>query len=418
MAILRPFCAIRPTKEYAAAIAALPYDVYDRAGAKAAVEANPLSFLRIDRAETQLPDEIDMYSPAVYEKARSFLGGMVADGFFTRERTSCYYVYALTMRGRTQNGLVGCASLDDYQDGTIKRHENTLDAKELDRIRHIDALNAQTGPIFLAYRPKEELRELITRHKTRPALYDFTGGDGIRHQVWKIGDDVEIAKITRLVGAMDALYIADGHHRAASAVKVGLGRRKRHPSYDGTEEFNYFLSVLFAADELQIFPYHRIVANAGHPPRAILDKLSDSFVVEARAASLSGGLPLFLHGKGDVGMYMEKQWYRLRARPHLFRGDPVGDLDVSILQEQVLEPLFDIHDPKCDPNISFIGGVHGEKDLMEMADSSPGSVVFSMYPTSMEELLAVADAGGLMPPKSTWFEPKLRSGLFIHEIEA
>ena len=201
-------------------------------------------------------------------------------------------------------------------------------------------------------------------------------------------------------------------------VKVGLGRRKRHPSYDGTEEFNYFLSVLFAADELQIFPYHRIVANAGHPPRAILDKLSDSFVVEARAASPSGGLPLFLHGKGDVGMYMEKQWYRLRARPHLFRGDPVGDLDVSILQEQVLEPLFDIHDPKCDPNISFIGGVHGEKDLMEMADSSPGSVVFSMYPTSMEELLAVADAGGLMPPKSTWFEPKLRSGLFIHEIEA
>ena len=257
------------------------------------MEANPLSFLRIDRAETQLPDEIDMYSPAVYEKARSILGGMVADGFFTRERTSCYYVYALTMRGRTQNGLVGCASLDDYQDGTIKRHENTLDAKELDRIRHIDALNAQTGPIFLAYRPKEELRELITRHKTRPALYDFTGGDGIRHQVWKIGDDVEIAKITRLVGAMDALYIADGHHRAASAVKVGLGRRKRHPSYDGTEEFNYFLSVLFAADELQIFPYHRIVANAGHPPRAILDKLSDSFVVEARAASLSGGLPLF-----------------------------------------------------------------------------------------------------------------------------
>ncbi len=431
MAILRPFCAIRPAKAYADSIAALPYDVYDRAGAKAAVKGKPLSFLRIDRAETQFPDEIDMYSPPVYEKAKTTLEEMLSNGFFLREDKPCYYIYALTMQGRTQNGLVGCASIDDYLDGTIKRHENTLPEKELDRICHIDTLNAQTGPIFLAYRPHAQLSEFIAAQKQRPPLYDFTSEDGVKHQVWKIAEEACIVRITQFIGEMNALYIADGHHRAASAVKVGLRRRKSHPDYDGTEEFNSFLSVLFSADELRIFPYNRIVSGADrYPPRVLLEKLAEAFYVEPlkevcvkqeNASSRKGFLARqdvsgLTRKKGEVAMYLDKTWYRLRARPRLFCGDPVQDLDVSILQGHVLEPLFDIHDPKTDSRISFIGGIQGADALMQIADASPGKIAFSMYPTSMEELLAVADEGRLMPPKSTWFEPKLRSGLFIHEL--
>lgn len=431
MATLRPFCAIRPAKEYAASIAALPYDVYDRVQAKSVVNGNPISFLRVDRAETQFPDETDMYSTIVYEKARDTLSDMLLNGLFIREDKPCHYLYSLTMRGHTQDGLVGCASIDDYQNGSIKRHENTLPAKELDRIHHIDTLSAQTGPIFLACRPHVRLRELLTARKRFPALYDFTSEDGIRHQVWKIEDDKDVKQIALFMNQIGALYIADGHHRAASAVKVGLMRRKAHPDYDGTEEFNYFLSVLFMADELRIFPYNRMITGAWHDsPSALLDKLADGFYVEPcqnapcqsdrkapQGETVMQGRAQTPSQKGELTMYLDKSWYRLRARPSLFCGNPIKDLDVSILQDYVLNPLFDIRDPKTDSRISFIGGIQNETSLMEMADARPGSVIFSMYPTSMDELLAVADADGLMPPKSTWFEPKLRSGLFIHEIE-
>lgn len=412
MVNLRPFCAVRPAKEYAASIAALPYDVYDRTQAKAAVSRNPLSFLKIDRAETQFSDETDMYADAVYEQAARSLTEMLTDGYFIREDKACYYIYSLTMQGHVQNGLVGCTSIDDYLHGTIRRHENTLPAKELDRIRHIDTLNAQTGPIFLAYRARAELRSWIAAQKQRPALYDFTSEDGIRHQVWKISDDTEIARITQLFAEMEAVYIADGHHRAASAVKVGLKRRETVPSYDGTEEFNHFLSVLFPADELQIFPYNRIVTGSPrYTPSVLLEKLKDSFEVTVCPHGLCPP-----QKKGEITMYLKGTWYRLEAKTALFCGDPVQDLDVSVLQDTILEPLFDIHDAKNDPRISFACGVRAAEEWMELAEKQPDKVMFFMYPTSMEEVLAVADAKRLMPPKSTWFEPKLRSGLFIHEI--
>lgn len=412
MVNLRPFCAVRPAKEYAASIAALPYDVYDRTQAKAAVSCNPLSFLKIDRAETQFSDETDMYADAVYEQAARSLTEMLTDGYFIREDKACYYIYSLTMQGHVQNGLVGCTSIDDYLHGTIRRHENTLPAKELDRIRHIDTLNAQTGPIFLAYRARAELRSWIAAQKQRPALYDFTSEDGIRHQVWKISDDTEIARITQLFAEMEAVYIADGHHRAASAVKVGLKRRETVPSYDGTEEFNHFLSVLFPADELQIFPYNRIVTGSPrYTPSVLLEKLKDSFEVTVCPHGLCPP-----QKKGEITMYLKGTWYRLEAKTALFCGDPVQDLDVSVLQDTILEPLFDIHDTKNDPRISFAGGVRAAEEWMELAEKQPDKVMFFMYPTYMEEVLAVADAKRLMPPKSTWFEPKLRSGLFIHEI--
>ena len=412
MVNMRPFCAVRPAKEYATSIAALPYDVYDRTQAKAAVSRNPLSFLKIDRAETQFSDETDMYADAVYEQAARSLTEMLTDGYFIREDKAWYYIYSLTMQGHVQNGLVGCTSIDDYLHGTIRRHENTLPAKELDRIRHIDTLNAQTGPIFLAYRARAELRSWIAAQKQRPALYDFTSEDGIRHQVWKISDDTEIARITQLFAEMEAVYIADGHHRAASAVKVGLKRRETVPSYDGTEEFNHFLSVLFPADELQIFPYNRIVTGSPrYTPSVLLEKLKDSFEVTVCPHGLCPP-----QKKGEITMYLKGTWYRLEAKTALFCGDPVQDLDVSVLQDTILEPLFDIHDAKNDPRISFAGGVRAAEEWMELAEKQPDKVMFFMYPTSMEEVLAVADAKRLMPPTSTWFEPKLRSGLFIHEI--
>lgn len=433
MANLQPFCAVRPAKEYASSIAALPYDVYDRTQAKAVVDRNPLSFLKIDRAETQFPDETDMYAPAVYEQAKKTLEKMLADGFFVREDKACYYIYSLTMSGHTQNGLVGCASIDDYLRGCIRRHENTLPAKELDRIRHIDTLNAHTGPIFLAYRAHAGLRERIAAQKQQPVLYDFVSEDGIRHQVWKISDDAEIARITQLFAEMETLYIADGHHRAASAVKVGLNRRKMFPLYDGTEDFNYFLSVLFPADELQIFPYNRIVTKTAETPfpdngrpfqgspscgtscgytcPEVLNKLKESFELTVCPDGFCSP-----RKKGEMMMHLDGTWYRLNTKPALFCGDPVSDLDVSVLQDNIIEPLFGIHDVKTDPRISFIGGAYTTEEWKKLAEQQPDKVMFFLYPTSMKEVLAAADAQQLMPPKSTWFEPKLRSGLFIHEL--
>lgn len=412
MVSLRPFCAVRPAKEYVSSIAALPYDVYNRTQAKAAVERSPLSFLKIDRAETQFPDGTDMYAPAVYEQAKRAFKKMLSDRFFIREDRACYYIYSLTMAGHVQNGLVGCVSIDDYLNGSIRRHENTLPEKELDRIHHIDALNAQTGPIFLAYRTHAALHDWIAAQKQQPVLYDFTSEDGIRHQVWKISDETEIARVARIFSEMDTLYIADGHHRAASAVKVGLKRREMYPSYDGTEEFNYFLSVLFPGDELQIFPYNRIVTKDSRCDSSdFFDRLKHSFQIEV--------CPNGFHPpqkKGEIILHLDGTWYCLNAKELLFCGDPVMDLDVSVLQNTILEPFFHIHDAKTDPRISFIGGIHTAEKWSVLAENEPDKAMFFLYPTSMEEVLAVADAGRLMPPKSTWFEPKLRSGLFIHEF--
>lgn len=433
MPVIRPFQSVRPAEDKVSSIAALPYDVYNRKEAKEVVKRNPLSFLKIDRAETQFPDDTDLYSPQVYERARQTLDEMIADGSFIKDTEPCFYLYALTFAGRTQTGIVGCASIDDYLDGTIRRHENTKEDKEQDRIRHVDTLNAQTGPIFLTYRPQPALKQIAGAVKELPPLYDFISEDGISHQVWKIEKDTLtmpdgkdlLTEISDIFSHIGHIYIADGHHRAASAVKVGLKRREEHPGYDGTEEFNYFLSVLFPADELKIYDYNRIVTGLnGHTFEEFLTAVKNKFDITEIPLSLCRP-----GRKGEIAMYGNGRWYMLRAHADLYTQDPVDDLDVSILQNHILNPLLGIQNPKTDARLQFVGGIRGLEELVRLTGTGidiPGRpaqntdrirVAFAMYPTSMDELLTVADSGRLMPPKSTWFEPKLRSGLFIHTLE-
>lgn len=413
MAVIRPFQGVRPAKELASSIAALPYDVYDREEAREVVDKNPLSFLKIDRAETQFTPDTDMYSQPVYDRARDTLEEMIQDGSFVRDEEPCYYIYALTMNGRTQTGLVGCASIDDYMENRIKKHENTREDKELDRTRHVDTLSAQTGPIFLAYHARPELDTMIAAVKLTAPLYDFISEDSVRHQVWKISSTEDITQIAHIFEGIDNIYIADGHHRAASAVKAGLKRRKEHPGFSGEEEFNYFLSVLFPAEELHIYDYNRVVADLnGYAFDDFLDLLRSGFDITDMGYEVCRPAC-----KGEIGLYGNGRWYRLTANPHLFSEDPVNRLDVSVLQNVVLGPLLNIRDPKTDSRIRFVGGIRGLDVLAEAVDKAGDGAAFAMYPTSMEELLAVADAGLLMPPKSTWFEPKLRSGFFIHQFE-
>ena len=410
MAVIRPFYCVRPSEETAARVAALPYDVYSREEAKKETEKEPLSFLRIDRAETSFPDSVDMYAPEVYEKARELLVQWKAEGIFVKEPVPCYYLYELTMNGHTQTGLVACSSVDDYVSQTIKKHENTREEKEQDRIRHVDVTNAQTGPIFLAYRAQQELRELTVRKKKEKALYDFTSPDGVRHRVFRIADTENVEKITKKLSAIPSTYIADGHHRAASAVKVALKRRGEHPGYDGSEEFNYFLSVLFPADELKILSYNRVVRDLnGLTAEEFLVKVQEHFVILEEGVKIP-------EKKGQFSMLLEGRWYLLEAKSEIRTEDPVKGLDVSLLQDYLLAPVLGIEDPRTDNRIAFIGGIRGVQEL-ERRCAEDMKAAFSMYPTSMEELLSVADAGLLMPPKSTWFEPKLRSGLFIHELD-
>ncbi len=412
MAEIRPFRCIRPSKEAASAVAALPYDVYDRKEAKEIVKKNPLSFLAVDRAETQFEDGKNPYAPEVYEQAARTLKRWQQEGILTEDESPFYYLYELVMEGRAQTGIVACASVDDYSSGVIARHENTREEKEQDRICHVDVTNAHTGPIFLAYRSQEELNGLVALEKKKTPLYDFISEDGICHRVWKIEDPQKAEEIHRIFSGIPRVYIADGHHRAASAVKVAAMRREANPSWTGNEEFNYFLSVLFPDDQLMIMPYNRVVQDLnGLTREEFLKKTERYFVVTER-----GRKAFSPEQKGQVGMYLDGSWYQLDARPEICTDDPVEGLDVSILQDRILGPLLGIGDPRTDSRIRFVGGIRGLSELERLVDSG-AAVAFSMYPTSIRELFEVADAGLLMPPKSTWFEPKLRSGLFIHAIE-
>ena len=411
MAVVRPFCAIRPRADIASAVAALPYDVYNRAEAKAETQREPLSFLCIDRAESQLGDDVDTYDPRVYEKARQLMEARIEDNTFIQDEKPCFYIYELIMDGRSQTGIVGCASIDDYISGTIKKHENTRADKEVDRIKHVDALSAQTGPIFLAYRGRDDLREVIKKVKSSATLYDFTSPDGVTHRVWMIADPSDIGAVEKAFNDTESIYIADGHHRCASAVKVGQKRRQEHPDYTGKEEFNYFLSVLFADEELMIMDYNRVIKDLnGHTPKEIIDILSSKGSIEKLEGQFKP------EHKGEVGVYLDNNWYRFRFDDSLIPDDVVEGLDVSVLQNNVLEPVFGIKDPKTDKRIDFVGGIRG-LDELEKRVSQDCKIAFAMFPTSISELFDVADASLLMPPKSTWFEPKLRSGLFIHKIE-
>jgi uncharacterized protein (DUF1015 family) len=410
MAVIKPFECIRPAKEVVSRVAALPYDVYNRKEAKAEVEREPMSFLKIDRAETQFDDSVDTYAPCVYEKARELLEGMIADGTFITDSEPAYYVYELTMNGRAQTGIVACASIDDYQNNVIKKHENTRADKEIDRITHVDTCSAQTGPIFLAYRASDVINEQVQKAKQQEVLYDFTSVDGIRHAVWKIGNPESIRVIYEAFGRIEAVYIADGHHRAASAVKVGLRRREQKPDYTGDEEFNYFLSVLFPDEQLMIMDYNRVVKDLnGYSEEEFLKKVEEKYDVKPSDHAVSPSR------KGEMGMYLLGKWYVLNVHKDIQSSDPVEGLDVAVLQNSILTPLLGIQDPRTDKRIDFVGGIRGLAEL-ERRVSEGMAVAFSMYPTSIGELFAVADAGRLMPPKSTWFEPKLRSGIFIHRI--
>jgi len=411
MAVVKPFFCIRPSQETVSRVAALPYDVYNRQEACEEVKKEPLSFLAIDRAETQFDGSVDTYEERVYQKAKELLEERIRKGIFVTEEQECYYLYMLTMNKRSQTGIVACASIDDYQNQVIKKHENTRAEKEADRIRHISVCNAQTGPIFLAYRSHPVINEITEQVKKEAPLYDFTASDGVRHTVWRIANTERIAAIQETFSAIGSIYIADGHHRAASAVKVGLSRRAENPGYTGKEEFNYFLSVFFPDDQLMIMDYNRVVKDLnGYSTEKFLSRTAEKFVVEEMGTTPYK--PVKLH---EIGMYLDGIWYRLEAKPEICIKDPVEGLDVSILQRELLSPVLGICDPKTDKRIDFVGGIRGLEEL-ERRVKTDMKVAFAMYPTSIKQLFDVADAGLLMPPKSTWFEPKLRSGLFIHKL--
>jgi len=418
MAVVKPFIGIRPHPSVARLVAALPYDVYNRAEAKKEVEKEPLSFLCIDRPETAFPDDVDANADCVYEEAARLLTERIETGCFIKEEKPCYYLYEMEMNGRSQTGIVAVSSIDDYLNHVIKKHENTREEKELDRIRHVDMCNAQTGPIFLAYRGNQKLNDLVIKIKQASAffhdespLYDFMSTDEISHRVWVIDREEDIRAIEEIFREIKCTYIADGHHRAASAVKVSGKRREENPDYTGKEPFNYFLSVLFPAEQLMIMPYHRVVEDLnGQTKEEFLDKLKEKCQV-----IFLGKTPYQPEEKGSIGMYLEDGWYRLNFYQEFLNNDPIKGLDVSILQDQILAPLLGVGDPRTDQRIDFIGGIRGLSELEKRVHEDM-KAAFSLYPTSMNELMMVADAGLLMPPKSTWFEPKLRSGLLIHSL--
>ena len=411
MAIVKPFLCVRPNEAVAHRVAALPYDVYNRQEALEEVTREPLSFLKIDRAETQFGPEVSTYAPCVYDKAAQMLQEAMADGTFVTETEACYFLYELTMDGRSQTGVVGCASVDDYLNEVIKKHEKTRADKEVDRICHVDTCNAQTGPIFLAYRACEPIRDLIRQVKKETPLYDFVSPDGIGHRVWRIAEAERLVALEEGFASLPALYIADGHHRAASAVRVAVGRREANPGYTGEEDFNYFLSVMFCEEELKILDYNRVIKDLnGMTPGEFLTALEEKFQITG-----CGQMQVHPQNKGEMGLYLDGNWYHLTARPEFCVDDPVEGLDVAFLQREVLTPILDIQDPRTDSRIDFVGGIRGLGEL-ERRCGLDMVAAFAMYPTSIGELLDVADAGQLMPPKSTWFEPKLRSGLFIHQI--
>lgn len=415
MATIRPFRAIRPVSDKAAQVAALPYDVLNSEEAREVVKGNPYSFLHIDKAEIDLDPSVSPYDDSVYEKASGNLQRFIQEEVFIQDEEPCLYIYQLTMQGRTQSGLVVCTSIDEYTDNTIKKHERTRHEKEQDRIRHVDVCNANTGPIFLTYRTKEEVSKFIaTWQENHTPIYQFTADDGVEHVIWKIAEVSAISALESLFDEVSSLYIADGHHRSASAAKVGLMRREQYPNYTGEEEFNFFLSVLFPHDELSIWDYNRVVKDLnGLSEEQFLQQIAQYFYVEEVGASSYKP-----NESKTFGMYLDQKWYKLTVKEETYDAhDVVKRLDVSILQDHLLSQVLQIHDPRADSRIDFVGGIRGLEELERLVNRGDYKVAFSLYPTSMEDLLAIADAGEVMPPKSTWFEPKLRSGLIIHSLE-
>ena len=411
MAVIRPFKGIRPIKELANKIAALPYDVMDSDEAREMVKGNPYSFLHVDKAEIDLPNDIDAYDDRVYEKAKENLDKMIEKGYYIEDEKPKFYIYRQVMKGRSQVGLVGCASIDDYTNNIIKKHELTREDKEIDRINHVYKCEAHTGPIFLTYRANKNISNIINEWMKKEPVYDFKSEDGVSHTVWIIEDECIVNKISELFKSVEYLYIADGHHRSASAVKVGHIKRAENEEYTGDEEFNYFLSISYPDSELEVLDYNRTVKDLnGLSKEEFLNKVSENFIVTKSNEQVKP------KEKHTFGMYLEKQWYLLEARNGIFNpDDPVDQLDVSILQNNLLKPILGIDDPRKSKRIKFVGGIRRLRELERRADTDM-KVSFSMYATTTDDIMDIADSGRIMPPKSTWFEPKPRSGLFIHKF--
>lgn len=412
MATVAPFPGLRPRRDVAHLVASPPYDVLSSEEAREMARGNELSFLHVNKPEIDLPPETDPYDDAVYAKGRENLQRLIKEGVLRRDAGPCYYLYAQTWGDHRQVGLVAGASVQEYIDDKIKKHELTREEKERDRIRHIETLGAQAGPVFLTYRARPEIdKELATIQETEPE-YDFTGEDGIRHTFWVIASRLRREMISNLFRKVPLLYVADGHHRSASATLIAQKRRVENPDFTGREPWNYFLSVIFPHDQLKILPYNRVVSELnGLSLEQFLEKVERSFYVAKADGALAPNRPKVF------GMYLAGKWYRLEPKDGYDPDDPVGSLDVAILQNNLLGPILGIEDPRKDKRIDFVGGIRGLGELERRVDSGEMKVAFSLHPTTVEQLLAIADAGKIMPPKSTWFEPKLRSGLVVHMID-
>lgn len=410
MAITRPFRALRPSQSSAAKTAAVPYDVVSAKEARDLAAGNPLSFLHVSRAEIDLPDGTDPYSPLVYEKARENFQKLKSAAPLVMEETPSLYAYRLRMGARSQTGIAACCSIDEYDSDVIRKHERTRKDKEDDRTRHMIALRAQTGPVFLTYRSQEEINRIVDEAVRNQPLYEFTAPDGVEHTVWRFDDDAS-GSLVDAFRSLPSVYIADGHHRAASASRARAQLRSEASTHSGNEEYNFFLAVLFPSDQVRILPYNRVIKDLnGMTALEMIAALSRRFTVTEGAAPQPSR-------KGEISMYMEGRWHGLKVPLEtLSSAGPIARLDASILQERVLDELLEIKDIRNDKRIDFVGGVRGTAALEQLVNDGAAAAAFSMYPVTVEELIAVSDAGQIMPPKSTWFEPKLRDGLLIHLI--
>ncbi len=412
MAKLQAFRAYRPSPGLADKIASPPYDVLNSKEARIMAEGNPYSFLHVVKPEIDLPETIHLYDDRVYAKAKENFDALIRNGYLVREKAPCFYLYRQIMGNHSQIGLVAGASVKEYHDDLIKKHEFTRKDKEDDRTRHVDTVNANAGPVFLTYRARQDIDAKVVDLTRNDPTYDFTAPDGVRHTVWIVGNEADIALFHSMFAAVPCLYVADGHHRSASAARVGAARQAADPSPTGEKVYDYFLAVLFPHNQLAIMDYNRVVHDLnGMTTETFLHRVAESFIVEKTTERRPTKPNTF-------GMYLPDQWYRLTARPGTFPvDDPVNSLDVSIMQNNLLAPILGIGDPRTDKRIDFIGGIRG-MDELERRVHAGEAVAFSMFPTSIDQLMAIADSGNVMPPKSTWFEPKLRSGLIVRSLES
>jgi uncharacterized protein (DUF1015 family) len=413
MCTIKPFRGLRPQKELASQIASLPYDVMSSEEARQMAKDNPYSFLHVTKPEIDLPPATDVYSDAVYAKGRDNLVAMIQSGYMLRESAPCLYVYRQIMGSHSQTGIVAGASVDEYQRGIIKKHELTRADKEEDRVKHVDRLNAQTGPVFLTYKAAAAIDAQVGLIASRQAQYDLTAEDGVRHTVWVVDSPSEIEFLVQAFKKIDCLYVADGHHRSAAASRVCDARRDANSAHTGKESYNFFLTVIFPDNQMQIMDYNRVVKDLnGLSADVFLMKIAEKFTVEKTTAAEKPA------AKHAFAMFLEKQWYRLTAKAGTFNeNEPVARLDVSILMDNLLAPLLGVGDPRKDKRIDFVGGIRGLGELQRRVDSGEMKVAFALSPTSIDDLMTIADAGQIMPPKSTWFEPKLRDGLVVHMLD-